>query len=189
VVAWSARLGRWDTLILLYAVLAALCRPLTAPAAAVVLLPGAALLALAAWRRVPPRRTVCSRRSVVPWAVLALLFGGCELTAALWGNDGAHLPSACCSTRFCRPTRVGFSAGSHGWRGSVAGDPVTAYLVILVGFAGLIGAMFTVEMLGRAGREPFQPVARVLGAALASHNGRWVMWGVWLWIGFHFLAR
>jgi hypothetical protein len=90
VVAWSARLGRWDTLILLYAVLAALCRPLTAPAAAVVLLPGAALLALAAWRRVPPRRTVCSRRSVVPWAVLALLFGGWELTAALWGNDGAH---------------------------------------------------------------------------------------------------
>ena len=66
---------------------------------------------------------------------------------------------------------------------------MTAYFVILVGFAGLLGAMLTVEVLGRAGREPFQPVARVLEAALASRIGRWVVWGAWLWIGFHFLAR
>ncbi|MDQ4102244.1 MAG: hypothetical protein M3186_00455, partial [Actinomycetota bacterium] len=67
VMARSARLDRWDALMLLYAALAALCRPLTAPAAAVVFLPGAALVALAAWRRLPPRRAVCSR-SVIPWA-------------------------------------------------------------------------------------------------------------------------
>lgn len=90
VAARGARLDGWDALILLYAVLAAFCRPLTAPAAVVVLLPGAALLAQAAWRRVPPGRAVCSRRSVVPWVVLVLLFGGWELTAALWGNDSAH---------------------------------------------------------------------------------------------------
>ncbi len=66
---------------------------------------------------------------------------------------------------------------------------MTAQFVILVGFAGLLGAMLTVEMLGRAGREPFQPVVRVLEAALASRIGRWVVWGAWLWIGFHFLAR
>ncbi len=88
--ARGARVGRWDALALLYAVLAALCRPLTAPAAVVVLLPGAALLALAVWRRTPQRRTGCSRRSLVPWVVLALLFGGWELTAAVWGNDSAH---------------------------------------------------------------------------------------------------
>jgi len=90
VAARGARLGRWDALILVYAALAALCRPLTAPAVVVVLLPGAALLALAAWRHAPPRRAVCPRRGVVPWAVLALLFGGWELPAALWGNDSAH---------------------------------------------------------------------------------------------------
>ncbi len=90
VAARGARVGRWDALIPLYAVLAALSRPLTAPAAVVVLLPGAALLALAAWRRIPQGRAVCSRRSVVPWVVLALLFGGWELTAAVWGNDSAH---------------------------------------------------------------------------------------------------
>jgi len=76
VAAQGARLDRWDALILLYAALAALCRPLTAPAVVVVLLTGAALLALAAGRRVLPRRAVCPRRGVVPWAVLALLFGG-----------------------------------------------------------------------------------------------------------------
>jgi len=50
----------------------------------------AGLLALAVWRRVPQGPTVCSRRSVVPWVVLALLFGGWELTAAVWGNNSAH---------------------------------------------------------------------------------------------------
>jgi hypothetical protein len=66
---------------------------------------------------------------------------------------------------------------------------VTAHLVILVGFAGLLGAMLAVEVLGRAGREPFRPVAHVLEVTLASRTGRGVMWGAWLWIGFHFLAR
>lgn len=66
---------------------------------------------------------------------------------------------------------------------------MTAHLVILVGFAGLLGAMLAVEVLGRAGRKPFRPVAHVLEAALASRIGWWVVWGTWLWIGFHFLAR
>ena len=66
---------------------------------------------------------------------------------------------------------------------------MTTYLVILVGFAGLLGAMLAMEVLGRAGQEPFRPVARVLEAALASRTGWWVVWGAWLWIGFHFLAR
>ncbi len=72
-------MGRWDPLIPLYAALAALCRPLTATRRVVVLVAGAASLALAA-----------SRRSVVPWVVLAVLFGGWELTAAVWGNDSVH---------------------------------------------------------------------------------------------------
>lgn len=74
-------------------------------------------------------------------------------------------------------------------RGQVAGDPVTPYLVILVGFVGLLTAMLAVEVLGRAGWEPFRPLARVLEAAVASRTGRWMAWGTWLWIGLHFLAR
>jgi hypothetical protein len=71
----------------------------------------------------------------------------------------------------------------------MVGDPVTAYLVIVVGFAGLLGTILVVEVLGRAGREPFRPAARVLDAALVSRTGRWMVWVAWLWIGFHFLAR
>jgi hypothetical protein len=86
--ARGVQVSRWTALIPLHAMLAALCRPLTAPAA-VVVLPGAALLALAACRSVPQGQTVCSWRSVVPWVVLVVLFGGWELTAAVWGNDSA----------------------------------------------------------------------------------------------------
>ncbi len=71
----------------------------------------------------------------------------------------------------------------------MVGHPVTAYLVIFVGFAGLLGTMLALEVLGRSGREPFRPLARVLDVALVSRTGRWVVCGAWLWIGFHFLAR
>lgn len=90
VAARGRALGRWEALGLLYVVGAALCRPLTAPAAVVVILPGVGLLMWAAWRQAPPRRAACSWRCVFPWVVLVLLFGGWELTAALWGNDSAH---------------------------------------------------------------------------------------------------
>ncbi len=89
--ARRARLGWWDALIVVYAGLAALCRPLTVPAAVAVLLAGAVLLALAARRRPPPPpRLVGSRLGAVPWLVLLLLLAGWELTAVFWGNDSAH---------------------------------------------------------------------------------------------------
>lgn len=37
----------------------------------------------------------------------------------------------------------------------MVGDPVTAYLVVLASFAGLIGAMLVVEVLGRSRRDRF----------------------------------
>ena len=71
----------------------------------------------------------------------------------------------------------------------MTGDLVTPYSVILVGFVALLVAALAVEALGRAGREPFRPLARVLEPALASRVGRWAVGAAWLWIGFHFLAR
>ncbi len=66
---------------------------------------------------------------------------------------------------------------------------MTPYAVILAGFVALFTAMLAVDLLGRAGREPFRPLARVLEAVLAARGGRWLVWAAWLWIGFHFLAR
>ena len=88
--ARRVRLGWRDALIVVYAALAALCRPLTVPAAVAVVLAGAVLLALAARRRPLPRRLVGSRRGALPWLVLLLLLASWELTAVFWGNDRAH---------------------------------------------------------------------------------------------------
>ncbi len=85
----AAWLDRWGALLVIYAALAALCRPLTLTAAAAVLLPGIALLALMVWR-LPERQPPVFRGSFLPWVVLALLLGGWELTAMVWGNDSAH---------------------------------------------------------------------------------------------------
>lgn len=73
--------------------------------------------------------------------------------------------------------------------GAVVGDAVTAYLVIVAGFAGLLVAAVVVEGLGRAGRGPFAPLARVLAGAMVPRTGRLIVGATWLWIGFHFLAR
>jgi len=96
-------LVRWDALIVLYAVLAALCSPLTAPAAVAVLIAGAAALVLIARRPprrvcshrvselpVPQRGAVPSRRSLLLWVLLVLLVGCWELIALFWGNDREH---------------------------------------------------------------------------------------------------
>lgn len=88
--ARRARLGWWDALIVAYAGLAALCRPLTVPAVVAVLLAGAVLLALSARQRPPRQRLVGSRRAALPWLVLLLLLVIWELTAVFWGNDRAH---------------------------------------------------------------------------------------------------
>jgi hypothetical protein len=83
------RLRRWDGLLVGYATLAALSRPLTVAAAVAVALPGIALVAVAARRR-PPPRAVLARRHVAPWAVLAVAVAAGEAAAVAWGNDAAH---------------------------------------------------------------------------------------------------
>jgi hypothetical protein len=83
------RLDRGAAVVVGYAALAALCRPLTVAAAVAVALPGIALVVLAA-RRPPPPRIVLAPRHVAPWVGLVGVFATWEATAALWGNDAAH---------------------------------------------------------------------------------------------------
>ena len=83
------RLERWEAVVVGYAALAALCRPLTVQAAVAVALPGIALVVLAA-RRPPPPRVVLAPRHVALWVGLVGVFATWEATAVLWGNDAAH---------------------------------------------------------------------------------------------------
>ncbi len=116
VTARARRFDRWDALILLYAALAALCRPLTVPAVVAVLLAGAVLVAVAVRPRVRPRRPTCPRRSVLPWVVLALLLVGWELIAVFWGNDSAH-PTLSLLLDPVLDTYPGRLVGYLGWLG------------------------------------------------------------------------
>ena len=76
-------------LIVGYALVAAVARPLTYPATFTVLVPG---LALIIWgvRRTPGRILRTTRSTVTTWFVLLGLFCVWEVVAFGWGNDQAH---------------------------------------------------------------------------------------------------
>ncbi|MFI6758462.1 hypothetical protein ACIBF5_04865 [Micromonospora sp. NPDC050417] len=75
--------------IALYALVAAVARPLTLPAAGVVLAPGLALVWWGA-RRVPQRSIVAGRPTAIAWYGLGGIFCVWELVALFTGNDAAH---------------------------------------------------------------------------------------------------
>lgn len=66
---------------------------------------------------------------------------------------------------------------------------MSPYWVIATGFAVVFATTLVVELLGRAGIAPFRPLGDVLHAAMAGRSGRVLVLAVWLWLGFHFLAR
>lgn len=72
-----------------YALLAAVCRPLTWPAVAAVLLPGAVLGWLILRRR-PSRAAPVAPRGAAVWIVLGIVATLGELALFVWGNDAAR---------------------------------------------------------------------------------------------------
>jgi hypothetical protein len=75
--------------VLAYASVAALCRPLTYPALAAVLLAGLPLCWVGIRRR-PQRAEAVGGRSVVVWAGIAAVAGAFELALRLGPNDAAY---------------------------------------------------------------------------------------------------
>ena len=90
VVAAFRRPDRWDALIVGYALLAALARPLTAPAALAVAGPGVLMLAVRARRPVAPPSGPLPRPAIAVWAALAAGVAAWWLVAFTWGNDADH---------------------------------------------------------------------------------------------------
>ena len=72
-----------------YALVAALCRPLTTPALVAVLLVGVPLCAVGVRRR-PRRAPPAGRRSAAVWLSLGGLAGAFELAVRLGPDDAAH---------------------------------------------------------------------------------------------------
>ena len=79
------RPDRWDGALVGYALVAALCRPLTAAAAVAVLVPGVVLAAIVVART--PCPSTVSRSAAAPWVVLLVAAVVWELIAFVWGND------------------------------------------------------------------------------------------------------
>jgi hypothetical protein len=68
---------------------------------------------------------------------------------------------------------------------------VNGRAVIVAGFAAIILAMLWTDVAARRGAGPagLVPLGEALTAALRRTAGRAVVLGVWLWLGWHFLAR
>ncbi|MGH3925175.1 MAG: hypothetical protein ACRDTJ_30480 [Pseudonocardiaceae bacterium] len=87
-VALRTRVDRWDAVAAGYALVAAVCAPLTIPAAVAVLVPGALLIGLRATRPVRPLPAGGgSTGAAMLWLALFVAGGAWWLVAFLWGND------------------------------------------------------------------------------------------------------
>ncbi|MEU8260780.1 DUF6186 family protein [Micromonospora sp. NPDC048999] len=67
---------------------------------------------------------------------------------------------------------------------------MTARAVITAGFLAILLVMLVVDVAGRRGVGPARaPLGEALTAAIRTTAGRALVLGVWLWLGWHFLAR
>lgn len=67
---------------------------------------------------------------------------------------------------------------------------MTPRAAIIAVFAAFLLVAIAVDLVAR--RRPgsgVRPLSGALAAALRSPGGRVVVFGLWLWIGWHFLAR
>jgi hypothetical protein len=81
----------WFPASVVYALVAALCQPLTTIAAVAALVPGVAVLAARLARPLRPLpEGARPGRAGTQWLGLLLVGALWELVAALWGNDAAH---------------------------------------------------------------------------------------------------
>jgi hypothetical protein len=72
---------------------------------------------------------------------------------------------------------------------------MSPYAALVTGFGLVLAAMVGLEVLARTAGERFRTVGEALHAALLARLGRWSTAGrwvtmlVWMWLGFHLLAR
>jgi len=66
---------------------------------------------------------------------------------------------------------------------------VSPYAVIATGFGLVVVAMLGVQLAAAAGQRRFHRLGEASHAALTTRFGSWAVLLLWLWTGFHFLAR
>ncbi len=66
---------------------------------------------------------------------------------------------------------------------------MTPRAAIIAGFAAILLLTVAIDRYARRAGSDVQPLATTVTAALRSRGGRIVVFGAWLWLGWHFLAR
>ena len=66
---------------------------------------------------------------------------------------------------------------------------MTPRAAIIAVFAAILGLAVVIDVCARRAGSRLQPLSAMLAAALRTRAGRIVIFGAWLWLGWHFLAR
>ena len=66
---------------------------------------------------------------------------------------------------------------------------MTPRAAIIAVFAAFLLVAIAVDLVARRPGSGVRPLSVTLAAALRSPGGRVVVFGFWLWVGWHFLAR
>jgi hypothetical protein len=66
---------------------------------------------------------------------------------------------------------------------------VTPRAAIIAGFAAVLAVVIATDVAARRPGSRLRPLGVTLAAALRSRGGRIAVFGAWLWLGWHFLAR
>ena len=66
---------------------------------------------------------------------------------------------------------------------------MTPRTAIIAGFAAVIALVIATDLLARRPGSGFRPLGVTLAAALRTRGGRVAALSLWLWLGWHFLAR
>ncbi|BDU04775.1 hypothetical protein GV791_26700 [Nocardia cyriacigeorgica] len=61
--------------------------------------------------------------------------------------------------------------------------------IIITGFAILAGIALTLTLVAHLRRDALAPLGTVIALALRTRTARLIMLPVWVWLGWHFLAR
>jgi hypothetical protein len=60
---------------------------------------------------------------------------------------------------------------------------------VAAGFVVVLAATIIVDARARRPGSAVQPLGATVAAALRTRTGRVLVFGTWLWLGWHFLAR
>ena len=66
---------------------------------------------------------------------------------------------------------------------------MTARAAIIAGFAAILALAIATDLFARRAGSGVRPLSVTLAATLRSRAGRVLVLAMWLWLGWHFLAR